>query len=82
MKVCCTLAEVCPTNNFMQYLGHFIKIFQCKRGLFDLSNTVCMMLSLEGTEMQQVDCFNIWELYASSTLPAALLHPSDEQQVG
>jgi len=36
----------------------------------------------EGTEMQQVDCFNIWELNASSTLPAALLHPSDEQQVG
>jgi hypothetical protein len=38
--------------------------------------------SLEGTEMQQVDCFTIWELNASSTWPAALLHPSDEQQVG
>jgi hypothetical protein len=31
--------------------------------------------------MQQVGCFNIRELTVSSILPAALLHPSDEQQV-
>ena len=31
--------------------------------------------------MQVVLCFNVWELTASSALPAALLHPSDKQQV-
>jgi hypothetical protein len=32
--------------------------------------------------MKPVGCFNIWKLIASSTLPATLLHLSDEQQVG
>jgi len=31
--------------------------------------------------MQQTGCFNIWELIASSTLPAALLHTCVKQQV-
>jgi len=32
--------------------------------------------------MQLVRCCNVWELIASSTLPAALLRRSDEQKVG
>jgi hypothetical protein len=64
-------------------LGAFYKGFPVqKEALWHEQHRCVWCCSLEGTEMQQVDCFNLWELNASSTLPAALLHPSDEQQVG
>jgi len=37
--------------------------------------------SLEGTEVQQIGCFSIWQFIASSTMPATLLRPSHKQQV-
>lgn len=36
---------------------------------------------LAGSEMQQVDRFNIWELIPSSVSPSALIHLSDEEQL-
>lgn len=49
MQFCSILAEVWPTNNCVQYLGHFIQIFQWekkekKKGCLIWVTQVCMIL--------------------------------------
>lgn len=63
-------------------LGAFYKGFPVQKAIWYKQHRCVWCWSLEGTQMQQVDCCNIWDLNASSTLPAALLYHSDEQQVG
>ena len=74
----CVLLEVRPRNDCMTF---YKDVTLWKKTFWNKQYKYVQCNSLQGTKMQQVGCFNIQELTASSTLPTALLHPSDEQQV-
>jgi hypothetical protein len=66
-------------TNIIEIINY--KYFTVWKAFWNEQHKYVRCYSLAGTEMQQVRRFNILELIASSTLPAAL-HVSDEQQGG
>ena len=79
----CIFPEVRPRNDWIKYLGHLLRLCSAKKkGFWNEQHRSVWSSFLEETEIQQAACFIIWELMVSPTFPAALLHPSDEQQAG